>query len=511
MLACLRDEFRTPFALFDSCELAPAEADAGFPCELKDGRCAELVRSVLSAARAEVSSSDGSWLLLGLPVWKAGKIASVAVGAFHEADSDADFADTAPAFTSLDNLQQWAQAVADRVRLEDELRVERNRRTSVERQLEGSMSMLSAVGRLASRLRLSESPEQFQKLALATLVESLGVECVAWVPATTGEPLCISSQPVLDAARVRRLVTETLLRREPAEPCLIENDLAATECGRDYPMVRSVAVVSVDEKRPAGWLVALNKLDADFVPGDIALMRPVASLLNVSRKNLALYMDLKELLFGVVRALASAIDAKDPHTHGHSERVARIATCLGRHMKLTAEELSNLYLAGLLHDVGKIGVLDSVLKKPDKLTDSEYRHVMSHVEIGMAILGELKRLRQVLPGIRHHHERYGGHGYPDGIHGEEIPLIARILAVADSFDAMTSDRPYRPGISPDEVATILRRGAGKQWDPKVIDTALECWAQINAIRQRGLGESLRVAVDDALHQDYRADSTPRAG
>jgi HD-GYP domain-containing protein (c-di-GMP phosphodiesterase class II) len=371
--------------------------------------------------------------------------------------------------------------------------------------------MLGALGRLANRLRLSESPERFKQLALTTLLDSLDAECVVWVPAPSGEPVCCSGPGVLDAVRMRRLVSETPLQREQAEQYSIENHVQATAWGCDFPALRCVAVISADEKRPAGWLAALNKRSADFAPSDIALMRPVASLLNVCGKNLGLYMDLKELLFGVVRALASAIDAKDPHTHGHSERVARIATCLGRHMNLTAEELSNLYLAGLLHDVGKIGVLDSVLKKPGKLTESEYRHVMSHVEIGMSILGELKRLRQVLPGIRHHHERYAGHGYPDGIHGEEIPLIARILAVADSFDAMTSDRPYRPGINPDEVATILRRGSGKQWDPKVIEAALDCWSEINAIRQRGLGESLRVAVDDALHQDYRTDSPRRAG
>jgi HD-GYP domain-containing protein (c-di-GMP phosphodiesterase class II) len=231
-------------------------------------------------------------------------------------------------------------------------------------------------------------------------------------------------------------------------------------------------------------------------------MRPVASLLNVYRKNLNVYVDLKELLFGVVRALASAIDAKDPYTRGHSERVARIAVCLGRHLMLGTDELSNLYLAGLLHDVGKIGVEDHVLKKPGPLTPTEYRHVMSHVEIGVSILRELKRLRHVLPGILHHHERFGGGGYPDGVKGEEIPFIARILAVADAFDSMSSDRPYRPRRNPVEVDQILRDGANDQWDPKVIEAALVSWHELCAIQQRGLGESLRVAVNDALHQDY---------
>lgn len=205
-----------------------------------------------------------------------------------------------------------------------------------------------------------------------------------------------------------------------------------------------------------------------------------------------------ELLFGVIRSLTSAIDARDPYTRGHSERVARIAIQLGKQLGLTSREKSNLYLAGLLHDVGKIGIEDGVLKKPGRLSADEYRHIMSHVEIGVSIVQEIRPLRHLLPAIRHHHERFDGTGYPKGLQGEDIPLQARILAVADGFDAMFHDRAYRPRRSPSEIQQILREESGRQWDARVVTAAFDTWVELTSIQDRGLGTSLRFAVEKAL-------------
>jgi putative nucleotidyltransferase with HDIG domain len=205
-----------------------------------------------------------------------------------------------------------------------------------------------------------------------------------------------------------------------------------------------------------------------------------------------------ELLFGVIRSLTSAIDARDPYTRGHSERVARIASQLGRQMGMTSKEKSNLYLAGLLHDVGKIGIDDGVLKKPGKLTPDEYKHIMSHVEIGVSIVQEIRPLRHLLPAIKHHHERYDGRGYPCGLKGEDIPMQARIMAVADGFDAMFNDRAYRPRRSASEVQNILREESGRQWDSRVVSAAFDSWVELTSIQDRGLGTSLRFAVERAL-------------
>src|SRR5262245_38343000 len=138
-------------------------------------------------------------------------------------------------------------------------------------------------------------------------------------------------------------------------------------------------------------------------------------------------------------------------------------------MRLSESMRSELYLGGLLHDVGKIGVPDEVLRKPDRLTDEEFALVMQHAVIGDAIVGHVKQLAHLRPLVRNHHERFDGRGYPDCLVGEAIPLGARIMAVADSCDAMSSDRPYRKGMPPERVAEVLSAGAGQQWDPRVIE------------------------------------------
>src|SRR5262249_51571272 len=155
-----------------------------------------------------------------------------------------------------------------------------------------------------------------------------------------------------------------------------------------------------------------------------------------------------------------AIDAKDSYTYGHSERVARIAVELGRELGLRDDELSDIYLTGLLHDIGKIGIRDSVLCKRDKLTDEEFEHIKEHVKIGYRILADLRAIAHLLPGVLYHHERIDGGGYPEGLAGNAIPFLARILAVADSYDAMSTSRPYRAAMPPARVEAIIREGAG---------------------------------------------------
>jgi HD-GYP domain-containing protein (c-di-GMP phosphodiesterase class II) len=163
-----------------------------------------------------------------------------------------------------------------------------------------------------------------------------------------------------------------------------------------------------------------------------------------------------------------------------------------------AAKRSDLYLAGLLHDVGKIGIDDVVLKKPGRLSPDEFRKIQSHVEIGVNILKDLKKLSHILPGVRHHHEKVDGTGYPGHLSGEEIPLEARILAVADSYDAMSSSRPYRKRLSFAQIDEIFQEGRGVQWDPAVVDAMFACRGDLEAIRQKGLGESLIGAVDVTL-------------
>jgi putative nucleotidyltransferase with HDIG domain len=185
------------------------------------------------------------------------------------------------------------------------------------------------------------------------------------------------------------------------------------------------------------------------------------------------YDDLEQLFVNTIRTLASVIDAKSPWTKGHSERVTNYALVIGKEMGLPEKDLENLKLSGLLHDIGKVGTYDLILDKAGKLTDDEFEHVKMHPEKGAEILKPISQLRDVIPIILYHHERYRGEGYPASIEGEDIPLCARILCVADSFDSMTAERPYRPTPGREYAISELKRCSGTQFDPKVVEAFLK--------------------------------------
>jgi len=193
--------------------------------------------------------------------------------------------------------------------------------------------------------------------------------------------------------------------------------------------------------------------------------------------NARLYAALERGYLDTIRALASAIDAKDPYTRGHSERVSRLAVEIGRELRLQDDVLRALEFGGILHDVGKIGIPEQVLLKPARLTPEEYAVVKSHALIGAEIVEGVEFLQAARPAIRHHHERWDGQGYPDGLAGEDIPLIARILNAADTWDACTSERPYHRAASEPEAISMLASGRGAQLDPAVHDAFLRVVAR----------------------------------
>lgn len=383
-------------------------------------------------------------------------------------------------------LKAWGQSVVDSLRGEA---FPRPASAASPFRGEGGDRLLTA--RLIRRLRVSDPPERFQDLALNALRSALGVAAVAWVPTGPGEATVV-------AGAVKGMAPRDFRALVPAIGA--DGVLLANEPAEDDPSpARRVAAVAADAQSPVGWIVAVNPSDGrPFATPEVELIQPVASLIGTQRTNGKLYGELKELLFGVIRALTAAIDAKDPYTSGHSERVARIAVRLSEEMGLSANQRGDLYLMGLLHDVGKIGIDDGVLKKTEPLTPEEYRTIQSHVAIGVHILEDLKKLSHLLPGVAHHHEHYDGTGYPGGLAGEAIPPAARILAVADGFDAMSSTRPYRRRLTPMAIDEILRKGAGVQWDPRVVEALFACRADVEAIRQKGLGESLQRAVNDTV-------------
>ena len=175
----------------------------------------------------------------------------------------------------------------------------------------------------------------------------------------------------------------------------------------------------------------------------------------------------------VVSALATAIDAKDTYTNGHSSRVAEYSKMIAERAGYSNAEQNEIYMMGLLHDVGKIGVPDEVINKPDRLTDEEFELIKKHPVIGSRILERIKERPKLATGARWHHERFGGGGYPEGISGDEIPEEARIIAVADAYDAMTSRRSYRDEMPQDKVRSEIEKGIGTQFDPKFARLMIE--------------------------------------
>ena len=182
---------------------------------------------------------------------------------------------------------------------------------------------------------------------------------------------------------------------------------------------------------------------------------------------------IRSSFLSAITSLAYALEAKDKYTSGHSQRVADFSMAIAKEMGLKQESIEKIKLAGLVHDIGKIGVMESVLNKPGRLTEEEYKHVQKHPEIGERILAPVANTDEILKLVRSHHERYDGTGYPDGLKGIQIPLCARILAIADAYEAMTSERPYREAMSDKEAQAKVERGAGSQFDPEVSDVFLK--------------------------------------
>ncbi len=243
-----------------------------------------------------------------------------------------------------------------------------------------------------------------------------------------------------------------------------------------YEVCRRLKDSERTRRIPVMMLTALQEME-DKVKGfeagaDEFLSKPVEKMeLLIRVKALLRTKHLNEDLENardVIYTLALAIEANDPYTRGHSERVAQYARRLAERMGLGESRAGIIRDAGILHDVGKIGISEAILQKPGPLTDEELAAVQDHPIIGEKICRPLRSANMLLTVIRHHQERYDGNGYPDRLRAEEIPIEARIVAVADAYDAMTSPRPYRPPLSKRQVIEILRRESGKQWDPEVV-------------------------------------------
>jgi HD-GYP domain-containing protein (c-di-GMP phosphodiesterase class II) len=241
------------------------------------------------------------------------------------------------------------------------------------------------------------------------------------------------------------------------------------------------------EAKIIGGLEAMNKLEGDFTQEDLQLLQALANQAATVLLLAGLYADANDLFIDTIQAITAAIDAKDPYTRGHSQRVSDFSVIIAQEMDLPTETVHQIRVGGLLHDVGKIGVPDMILTKPDPLTDKEYNKMKRHPAIGADIMGQVRMLRDEIHALSEHHERMDGNGYPNGLIAEQISLAGRIVAVADVFDALTSDRPYREALSAEEALEYLNNNRGTHLDNQCVDAIMSAFlkGKIKTQKEKG--------------------------
>ncbi len=390
-------------------------------------------------------------------------------------------------------LEKTAQAVYDSLASHFELDSLRDEVDKISDNLSSTYEEISLLYGLTQNLRISRSEEDMGRIALDWLREVLPADglAVQYLPTEEAEGSSLSHReestlvtygecPLTNQTFTDLLATTNLAPNSP--PYVVNRNVTGTKRW-GFANVRQLIVVPLtDGETIFGWMAAFNhQEDNEFGTVEASLLSSVGAILGIHSGNISLYRQQEDFTAKVVHALTSAIDAKDPYTCGHSDRVARVSVRLAQELGLNEEQLNTLYMAGLLHDIGKIGIDDNVLRKPGRLTPAEYEHIKLHPTLGYNILRDLKPLEEALPVVRHHHEQWDGKGYPSGLQGRETPLLARIVAVADAFDAMSSDRPYRKGMPAEKVGAIFEQGSGIQWDAEVVDAFFAARDDIHAI------------------------------
>lgn len=231
---------------------------------------------------------------------------------------------------------------------------------------------------------------------------------------------------------------------------------------------RSLVVAPLQIKgKSIGVIEAINKLDGEFTDNDLEILSFLANQVAPAIENATLYAELREVFLETALTLSEALECRDTYTGGHTRRVRDYSMAIGTRLGLSSTDLENLNLASILHDIGKIGVDDAILRKQAPLDKDEFTKMMQHTCIGAEILQFVKSMATVVPGVRNHHEKFDGTGYPDALKGENIPYVARIIAVADTYDAMTTDRPYRKALTTEMAIAELERCSGTQFDPDI--------------------------------------------
>lgn len=442
------------------------------------GRCignhSSIFLEVMNSGNASWTKCNNEYVRLGLPIIIKEKTIGVLIGCcqdlnkqkikqtlqfindmlqsfiYHEYKIEDMSKEITQLYEELDFLYEVSNAVGNMFDINDVCQMLVEKAVKIVRVERASLML---VDRDRNSLRIAASYGISQEVVKNTIIK-IG-EGIAGKVAKEGIPLIVSDveeENLSDEERLKRYKTKSFV---------------------SFPIM-SVPLKAVGEV--IGVINLTDKIDKTiFTALDVKLLTALVTQGAIAIKNFWLFTDAKELFINGIKSLSSTIDAKDPYTYGHSERVAKMALVIAEEMHLSFKEKEVIYLAGLLHDIGKIGIPEEILHKPTSLNEKEYAEIKKHPTISAQIISTIKQMKEVIPSILYHHERFAGGGYPNGLKGNEIPLGGRILAIADAFDAMLSDRPYRKKLNFDMAIEEIKKYSNIQFDPEVVNAFMSAF------------------------------------
>ena len=340
-------------------------------------------------------------------------------------------------------------------------------------ELADSYEEISLLYTMTSSMNTVNHPERFIELACTELLQTLPYEwigvklCIGKNLPSLGNAIVLASHGSQDEIEINKKTQDFFGNLQTTAAQIANgNDELSTQFGP-----ATIVEPILKDGSTIGVLIAANKQGDDFTASsvDIKLISATATQLGKFLENALLYEDLNATFLGTLEALTTSIDAKDKYTCGHSQRVALLTSQLAQAYGLDSDQVERCRIAGLVHDIGKIGVPENVLLKQGGLTDDEFVTIQKHPEIGAHILRDIPQMEDILGGVLHHHEKYDGSGYPYGLSGNDIPLIARLISLADTFDAMSSSRTYRNAMTRQSVLEEMKVVSGTQFDPELAE------------------------------------------
>jgi len=444
-------------------------------------RVKELSDQIIRRAAFQHASFQEPYAMFGVPIKYGEEIIGSLIA--HRPNSDKRPVTKDDPFRTKPHAKEMETLLTNLAALMEDKWASQKEVQDITDELTQSFEDLNLYSRIATQIKALRFSNVMLRNLTEELLETMRTDLAfAILPDRQEYNSLVYNKDVFESVAERHVFAENLIKAIPEKDIslkndyLIVNDSKATEgFGTLHPNpYRYLAVRMRHNDNVYGWLglVSFN-LKEIFRRSELRLMSSMAEQLAVAMANTDLYHDLEQFVINVVKSLVYAIEAKDVYTRGHSERVNRYSMLMADLLQLNEDQKSILYWASILHDVGKIGIPEAILNKPRPLNDDEYGIIKGHPEKGYDILKPLEQLASSLPGILHHHECYDGGGYPHGLKGKEIPLLARIIAVADTFDAITTDRAYRQGKAVKEALAIIEKAAGTQLDPHLVEVFKE--------------------------------------